>query len=155
MDPVDRLVAIEEIQQLKARYFRALDTNDWDLMRETLTEDAESWYSSGKYTFRGRDEILKFLSDSMSGEHFLSMHHGHHPEIEITSETTATGIWYLTDIVIQTEQNWQLFGAGIYQDEYVKIDGAWKIRRTGYDRTFEQAGPRDETQKIVQNMFAK
>ena len=29
MNPIDRLIAIEEIKQLKARYFRCVDTKDW------------------------------------------------------------------------------------------------------------------------------
>ncbi|MBM3672300.1 MAG: nuclear transport factor 2 family protein [Actinobacteria bacterium] len=30
MDDAERLLAIEEIKQLKARYFRCMDTKDWD-----------------------------------------------------------------------------------------------------------------------------
>ena len=35
---MNELLEIEKIKQLKARYFRALDTNDWALFGSTLTE---------------------------------------------------------------------------------------------------------------------
>ena len=34
LDRVSRLEAIEAIKQLKARYFRAMDTKDWDAFAE-------------------------------------------------------------------------------------------------------------------------
>jgi len=40
METVDRLWAIEQIKQLKARYFRFLDTKDWEGMRTIWTDDA-------------------------------------------------------------------------------------------------------------------
>jgi hypothetical protein len=65
------------------------------------------------------------------------MHHGHHPEIELTSETTARGTWYLEDTVFFRDADMVLRGAAFYDDVYVKQDGRWKIRSTGYERTFE------------------
>ncbi len=152
---MNRLEEIEAIKQLKYRYFRALDTNDWELMKSCLTEDCESWYSSGKYSFQGREAIVGFLSESMSGDHFLTMHHGHHPEIEVQSDTTATGTWYLEDQVIDLKHQFTLTGGAFYRDEYVKQDGSWRIRKTGYDRTFEQIEPRRSDQQILQNMFRR
>jgi hypothetical protein len=31
-----------------------------------------------------------------------------------------------------------LNGAAFYHDEYVKVDGEWKIRSTGYERLYEE-----------------
>jgi hypothetical protein len=39
MDPVERLMAIAEITQLKASYFRGVDTCNGDLVRQILAED--------------------------------------------------------------------------------------------------------------------
>jgi hypothetical protein len=38
-DSVERLIATDEITQLKARYFRGVDRNDGDLVRAVLAED--------------------------------------------------------------------------------------------------------------------
>ena len=40
MTPIDRLIAIEDIRQLKARYFRTVDTRDYPAMAETFCKDA-------------------------------------------------------------------------------------------------------------------
>ncbi len=70
-------------------------------------------------------------------EALLSSHQVHHPEIALTSDTTATGIWALHDMVIDTEHDTLYEGAAYYHDEYVKQDGQWRISRTGYERVSE------------------
>jgi hypothetical protein len=40
MDPLNRLVAIEEIKQLKARHARVVDTKRWESLADVFTEDA-------------------------------------------------------------------------------------------------------------------
>ena len=100
MDPVQELLEIEAIKKLKARYQRAVDTKDWELMRSVLAPDARSIYSDGRHSFEGRDAIVEFLSEGLGTPEIQSMHHAHTPEIEITSETTAKGTWYLEDFVI-------------------------------------------------------
>jgi hypothetical protein len=69
----------------------------------------------------------------------------HQPEIELTSPTTATGVWALDDIVIETEAKLTIRGAAFYHDEYVKIGGQWKIKSTGYQRLFEERLSRSDT----------
>ncbi|MGH6739732.1 MAG: nuclear transport factor 2 family protein [Bradyrhizobium sp.] len=40
MDAVAKLIAIEEIKQVKARYFRLMDTRDFDGMADVFCRDA-------------------------------------------------------------------------------------------------------------------
>lgn len=140
MNELNELTEREHIKRLKYRYMRAVDTKDWGLLEQLFTPDAVSWYDSGKYRFEGRDNILKFLSQNMA--RLITLHQVHHPEIDFTNSDTATGVWYLQDFVINLDANWELLGAALYEDEYVKIDGEWKIRNTGYHRTFEETRPR-------------
>jgi bile-acid 7alpha-dehydratase len=151
------LQEIEAIKRLKYKYFRCLDTKQWDGMRECLTEDATAAYASGKYSFQGREQILKFLIDAMNRPTVLSAHHGHHPEIELTSASTAVGVWALADIFIDLQAGITIRGAAYYRDEYVKVDGQWKIKSTGYDRTFEEFESRADipSLQITENRFAK
>ena len=148
------LQEIEAIKKLKYKYFRTLDLKQWDKMAECFTEDAKTSYSGGKYSFEGRDTIMGFLKQGL-GTHMISMHQGHHPEIELTSDTTATGIWALQDYVIDLKRNTSLFGAAFYHDEYVKVNGEWKIKSTGYERTFEEVFNRGDIKslKLTQQMF--
>ncbi|HYC57386.1 MAG TPA: nuclear transport factor 2 family protein [Candidatus Binatia bacterium] len=139
---------IEAIKQLKYRYFRALDTKEWDELGRTLSDDASTSYGSGKFAYSGREAILEFLRSALGSSRLISMHHGHHPEIELTGTTTARGTWYLQDKVIFLDANTILTGAAFYADEYVKIGGEWKISSTGYERTFEMIEVRQEPLSI-------
>jgi bile-acid 7alpha-dehydratase len=151
------LQEIEAIKRLKYKYFRCLDLKLWDEMRECFTEDATSAYSSGTFSFEGREQILRFLIDAMDRPTVLSAHHGHHPEIEITSATTAVGVWALADVFIDLQAGVTVRGAAFYRDEYVKVDGQWKIKSTGYERTFEEIENRVDSRgpQITQNRFAR
>jgi hypothetical protein len=143
MTPQD-LVEIEQIKRLKYKYMRCLDQKLWDEIAPCFTEDAIAEYSGGKYSYTGRDAILDFLRRSMGADTFLSSHRVHHPEIELTSPTTATGCWALEDVVIEQKWGITIRGAAFYRDEYVKQGGAWRIRRTGYKRTYEEIQPRKD-----------
>ena len=151
---IKRVEDIEAIKRLKYKYLRTLDSKLWDELAECFTEDATAAYSGGRYSFQGRDAIMKFLKKGL-GHTIISMHHGHHPEIEISNDTTARGIWALEDYVIITQANMGLGGAAFYQDEYVKVNGEWKIKSTGYYRTFQETWDRGETPslKLTDSMF--
>ncbi len=129
------LQELEAIKQLKYCYMRAVDTKDYDLLSTTLTEDATASYDSGKYAYNNRADILAFLEEGMAN--IITLHQVHHPEISIDGDN-AKGVWYLQDIVIAPDNSFRLEGAAFYHDEYRKVDGEWKISKTGYQRTYEQ-----------------
>lgn len=144
------LEAIEAIRQLKYRYLRAVDLKMWDLLESTFTPDAIAAYDGGKQTHKGRDAIVGWLKSALDNT-IVTLHQVHNPEIEITSATSATGIWYLEDRVINRGADMPdmpghtiLTGAAFYSDEYQKIDGEWKISRTGYERTYVDLHAYDE-----------
>lgn len=152
MSPLEE---IEAIKRLKYKYFRCLDSKRWAELAECFTPDATAAYDSGKYSFQGRDRILGFLEAALGRASMITLHQGHHPEIELTSPTTATGTWYLEDQVIDAQRNTTLRGAAFYHDEYVKQGGAWKLLSTGYVRTFEEVQDRSETPslKLTRTLF--
>jgi hypothetical protein len=139
-----QLVAIEEIKRLKYKYLRCLDQKLWEEIATCFTEDASAAYSGGKYSFEGRSAIVDFLRRAMGAESFHSSHRVHHPEIDLTSPTTATGVWALEDVVIETRFEITIRGAAFYSDDYVAQGGAWKIRHTGYRRTYEEIESRKD-----------
>jgi hypothetical protein len=57
--------------------------------------------------------------------------------------------------VIETNANIVIQGAAFYHDEYVKQGGEWKIRSTGYERTYEETLSRADVPslKITANRF--
>jgi uncharacterized protein (TIGR02246 family) len=116
---------LEAIRQLKARYFRTMDTKDWAGMRQVFTDDVVVDTSEGGGgVVSGADEFLAFLQEAL-GE-ATTVHQGHMPEIELTSDTTATGIWALNDIVIWPN-GMRLDGYGHYHETYAKGPDGWRI----------------------------
>lgn len=137
MTTLQKLIDVQEITQVKYRYMRALDTHQWDLMRTCFTEDARAWYAGGKYSSdRGREGVIELLSGMMTDK-VVSSHIAIHPEIDVTGETTAAGVWRFQDIVHVAEVGALLTGAGYYYDEYRKEPEGWRICSTGYERIFE------------------
>ncbi|MGE4652066.1 MAG: nuclear transport factor 2 family protein [Myxococcota bacterium] len=150
------LEELEAIKRVKYKYLRCIDTKRFDELVECFTEDAEAAYDKGKYSAAGRKAVLEFLVGALEREDVASMHNVHCPELELTSPTTAKGSWYLHDYVVNPgEENGAmparsiLQGAGFYSDEYVKIEGEWKIRFTGYERTFEYIRPYVEGEGVT------
>ena len=103
---------IDEIQQVKYRYLRALDTKHWDEFADTLTEDVVGDYGSSigkEHHFTDRDSLVEFMRSAMPAN-ILTEHRVTHPEIDVDGDE-ATGIWYLQDRVIVPEFNFMLIGA--------------------------------------------
>ena len=146
MDDLTRLVAIEDIRQLKTRYFRAIDTHDWDLLATIFANDAVFDFTEANYDpnfpdpdrvvtppVEGGPAIVEAIKGALTGAN--SAHHGHVSEITVTSETTASGIVPMEDNVrnVSGEVNFALKGYGYYEETYEKRDGAWRIK-TSYIR---------------------
>jgi hypothetical protein len=140
--PAD-LVEVEAIKRLKYRYVRSVDLKLWDELADTLTPDAEAAYSGGKLCFHGRHQIVEFMRSSLADADVLTSHRVHHPEIELTGPTSATATWALDDVVISQSGKVTIRGSAYYRDELVKLDGAWKIHRTGYRRIYEEMESRE------------
>ena len=128
---LQRLLDVEEIQQLKARYFRCMDTKDWDGFGTVLTADAVM--DADGYVGEGRDEIVAFLRRVLDG--VVTTHHGHTPEITITGPDTATGVWAMFDyLTFPGDPPPGFRGYGHYHEEYVREADGWRIRRVELPR---------------------
>ena len=128
---------IEAIKKLKAKYFRCVDKKLWEEMETVLTEDAVADYGMGIELLQGRKAIMEFLKKNLDRDSMISVHQGHNPEIEITSDTTARGVWVLNDrLIIQTIAT--LNGWRYYEDEYVKLNGEWKKKSTKITNILEE-----------------
>ncbi len=128
---------IEEIQRVKYRYLRALDTKHWDEFADTLTEDVVGDYGESmgeEHHFTDRATLVEFMRTSMPVG-LISEHRVTNPEIDVDGDI-ATAIWYLQDKIIVPEFDFMLIGAGFYRDTYRRTPDGWKISITGYDRTY-------------------
>ena len=149
MDKLDALWAMEQIRQLKARYFRFLDSKDWDGMRTIWTEDAvfdarasQTIGGAGQHTpsgsehwiYEGRDAIVEFIAAVAI---YPTVHHGHCHEIEVLSATEARGIIAMEDLLWRDTGrtlDTSLHGFGHYHEEYRCVEGNWRIARSRLSR---------------------
>jgi len=143
---------LEELRQLKYRYLRSLDLKQWDEFADTLAEDIEASYGS-RLSFSGRDAVVDYMRTSLPGT-IITVHQCHHPELTVDGDN-ATGTWYLEDKVIVTEFRMLLTGAAFYNDTYTRgADGAWRISRTSYIRSYEATQTLDDSWKLTANRWA-
>lgn len=152
MDPVQQLIEAEQIKQLRARYWRCIDTKDWDGWMSVFTEDCTLVFD-GAVSTGGRDgqsypkvSGRRAMRDFVSGllQDAVTVHQGHNPEIDILSDTEAKGIWPMEDIVEHADHS--VHGHGHYHDTYRKEDGEWLISSVHLTRlrivnSFRQRSP--------------
>ena len=137
---VERLLAIEEIKQVKAKYFWGLDQKAWDLWRrEVWAPDGELHVPEFRAEpFRGFDTVLAYVSSSVGDQ--VSVHHGHMPIIEFTSDTSAKVIWAMEDRLYRTKEfplydgSTYLHGWGHYRETYEKRAEGWRIKTSQLTR---------------------
>jgi hypothetical protein len=135
-DDLRRLLDLEEIRQLKYAYFRCIDTKDLPGVEACFVPEATATYPTQECA--DRDAILEYLTASLVPD-LVTMHHGHHPEIQIHGDT-ATGTWYLHDQIYAPAHDFALEGAALYEDRYVRTSAGWRMSHTGYERIFEKSG---------------
>lgn len=127
---------ITAIHGLKARYCRLLDTKDWDGWRAVFTDDFVSdTRPSGGPLLESGDSFVAFVRRTLADR--ITVHQMQQPEIELTSATTATGIWAMQDLV-RFVPGLTMQGFGHYRENYELIDGEWRIASSTLTRLREE-----------------
>ena len=142
MDDLERVLAVQAIRRLKARYFRAADTKDMDLMRAVLAEDCILDFAGAcrdplsgddllagvtEGAIVGRDEAIERFSQ---GTGLVTVHHGHTCEIELDGPDAAHGVWAMTDHLYFPSGGpvRKLTGHGHYFETYERRGALWLIK---------------------------
>jgi hypothetical protein len=142
MDDVKKLLAIEEIRSLKARYFRLQDNKQWDEYRELFLDDSifdatealtdpvdgkeSSLPARTSEPSIGRDAIVAYVSSGLNAQ-VRSFHEAFMSEVEIVSEDSARAVWPMEDRVWFGEGS-LMHGYGYYHETYRRVDGRWHIQ---------------------------
>jgi len=125
---------LEAIRQLKSRYFRLMDTQQFDDWHTCFSEDISARYEGVPRAneslpvdveIEGRAALIDGIRDLMTGA--KSMHQGFMPEITLTSATSAEAVWAMFDYVRLPTCHFK--GWGHYHEHYVKEADGWKIRK--------------------------
>jgi hypothetical protein len=125
---LDRLLIIEAIKQLKARYFRYLDSKRFEDLMDVFTADAHVDTGYGLPTETNRDFVDSLIATVTEPS---TVHHGHMPEIQVRGPNRARGIWAMFDYVDFEARGdaprLAFHGYGHYEEEYRREDDVWRI----------------------------
>ena len=157
MEHYQRLHAIEEIKQVKARYFRGVDTNDSELVRGILALDCVLDYTgcctdptSGHDFLPAMNIVLcgssAWPSQGLRAAGIVSVHHGHTGEVTLDGSTRGSAIWSMTDRLFMPvgAPFAVMTGFGYYHETYEVNDGAWKIKTLRIERIRVEVRPWSE-----------
>ncbi|WP_353987542.1 nuclear transport factor 2 family protein [Ruicaihuangia caeni] len=131
---IAELRAVEDIKRLKARYFRLIDTKQWEKLRSCFTADCtfEGLWAGGD----GADAFITSIRTNLA--EVPTVHAGYMPEIEVLDESTARGIWSMTDYLewepdalayrgVSVPGQRGIRGYGHYSEEYTLTESGWRI----------------------------
>jgi hypothetical protein len=121
---LEKLMALAEIERLKAQRDRAADTKDWALYESLHAPDHVSENGDyGRWTTAA--EMIANVKKSM--EHLVTLHHSHTPEIAFETPTKARCVWAMEGMSFWKqgeEEHWfQAFGH--YFETCEKRGGGW------------------------------
>ena len=135
---IQKFFDYKAIIELKARFGRLADAQDWEAWADVFTEDCEFDWGDGQIMVGGRTFVYA-NRDILEGA--VSIHRAYMPEIEFVSDNEAKGIWAVNDYVewapdVETGSRSGQMGYGREYETYRKIAGKWKIAhwRLRYDR---------------------
>jgi len=118
---IQRLDDIEAIRNLKAKYCAFCDDGyNADGIASCFVEDG-IWDGGVRGTYEGREAIRSFFSTGTSRITF-AVHNVLNPIIEVDGDT-AHASWYLFQPCTEAGQAYWV--SGVYQDDYVKVNGQW------------------------------
>ena len=130
LSAAEQWLEVEAIKQLKARYFRLMDTKQWLPFSQVFSDDVIVDVSHDKHApgdkIVGRANVVDFIRKAVGKAG--TVHHGHMPEIELLSATEARGIWAMFDYV-DFKPSRGIRGYGHYHEEYRKEGGSWHISK--------------------------
>jgi hypothetical protein len=135
METLERLIAVEAIRELKARYCRLADFRYWEAFSQLFTPEGTMRFfdpaGSLLSEVHGRTEIIAKLTKSVGKAQ--PIHHVFSAEIDVLAPTTAKALWAMEDQIIQPEGSKASFrtmrGYGHYHEQYRCIDSHWLIEK--------------------------
>jgi hypothetical protein len=137
-ETLGRLMAVNEIRNLKSKYFRYIDAKNWDGLREIFTQDAVLDFGEGPASL---EDTLLFWKSVLAGA--ISVHAGHAPEIEVIGVNDARAIWPMDDQIYTPSEREKPFGHlllrgfGYYHETYLRQSGRWRIKTLKMERILQ------------------
>ena len=125
---VRALEDVEAIKRLKARYcLYCDDDHNPDGVAGLFVEDGVWDGGERRGRYEGREAIRRFFPEVGRQRYSFSMHPALNPIITVDGDT-GHGSWYLLMAATVRDGNQAVWNSGRYEEDYVRVDGAWKFR---------------------------
>jgi hypothetical protein len=127
LDPLERVVAIQDIVDLQARRCLAVDTKDWPLHNTLHTPDFRSFLPDEHHWVTGGTIYTQRIAALTAGKE--SLHHVFAPIIEFETSGRAKAIWKMENYVWwnQEDENHWMHGFGYYHESLEKRMDFWRF----------------------------
>ncbi len=145
-----RLRSVEdqlEIDKLEKMYGYYLDNNMPHKIVDMFSDDCDSIQIANRGVFKGKEGVRKFCLDFLGrprggdkGSH-MAFHHQLQGVVNIAPDgKTAKGrwqlIWFAACPEVTNGPMTSVLGHGVYENEFVKVDGKWKFQKISLDLHF-------------------
>jgi uncharacterized protein (TIGR02246 family) len=122
VDPLERLVAIQEIRDQIARYAIWFDDKNWEEFAQLWADDAA--FVGPGMAFEGKEAVLEFLTNCLPAD-YTGKHMNSPPLIELIARDRARA---RTDVVWIT-MDFENRIVARYDDVFRLVDGRWLFER--------------------------
>ena len=118
---------VEDIKQLKARFARLVDAQDWDGWADLLTEDYR--FKSDAGTVDGRAAVVAMVREALVDA--TTVHKVFAPEITLMGPNDADGSWAIEDLIlIPSDPPLALRLHSRCEERYRREGATWRVSET-------------------------
>ena len=144
---ITRLEDIKEIERLQKIYGYYHDYAEWQKVVDLFSNNAESVEVADYAVYKGKEGIKRFYCDLLGGKPprpgmmSINMHLQGVVTVDPGAKT-ARGRWYgmameaRPTMSLHEGELRQTWAHGVYENEYVKEDGKWKIKKLYFNLKF-------------------
>lgn len=124
---IERLESMNQIERVQRTYGYFVDTGQWTLLSELFSEDA-TLEIGGKGLFLGKDRVLEYMQTAFGPDGISEGRLANHMQFQPIANISPDGDtgWIRSRAYVMSGGGW---GLPLYENEYVKEDGVWKISR--------------------------
>jgi len=137
---VGRVESVRDVKDLQRFYAQYAQFGLWQEMADLFTEDAELIWAD--QTLRGKAAIAAFLHDHVGGVRGLAPGavHGElieEPLVNLSADGTAAQARWMGLVLAGDGEGGSRIEGGIYENDYAREGGVWKISRLHYFPQYE------------------
>jgi hypothetical protein len=124
---IDTLEAMNQIEVLQRTYGYFVDKGQWTQLSELFTDDA-TLEIGGKGLFLGKKRVLEYMQTAFGADGAKENSLANHMQFQSIPDVAPDGRtgWIRSRAYVMSSGGW---GLPLYENEYRKENGVWKISR--------------------------